>query len=330
MATGFLSRLFTRIFAGALVREAYAGVLGREPDSDGFAAHTARVRRTGRLAQVLQTLTGSDEAMAGRSMALSRVAEREPIEGLKALSLPVLTQAYWGILGRAPDDEGLAAYACKLQQTGDLASLLAEISRSDEAWSLALQARAQVIGTELHAALRGVDGLAGDAEKHLPPLLATQGLRGLVEFLAQGPEHWRQLLRRNPEVLVAAAYVSLLDRQPGPEELRSQAQRLAETADLVEFLSGIGRSEEHAARTLQWRTTPAEARAGTDATRWPKPEGIVVAAFESLLGHAPEPEALARYSTQLRKTGNVAGFLAELSDSIEHRRWVVLRRVRQP
>jgi hypothetical protein len=270
MANGFLSRLFSRLFAGSLVREAYAGILGREPDASGFAAHTASVRHSGRLSPVLRTIAQSDEAT--RAM-LARMAERAPVEGLKAFRLPLLTQAYWGILGRAPDDEGLAAHAASLQSAGDLAALLREIAHSDEAWSQTLQARAQAIAGELRAALHGTDEPATDTDEE-PPTLRT-------------------------------------------------------TRALVEFLRAAARPGHDAVRTPQSQAGPHGTGPGVDAAQLPDPEGLVIAAFLGLLGQSPGPQALSRYAAQLRSTGDIAGFLAELGESVEHRRRVALRRIGQ-
>jgi hypothetical protein len=276
MVTGFLSRLFSRFFAGSLVREAYAGILGREPDAIGLAAHTALVRRSGCLSPVLRTMAQSDEATGGQAAALARLAEHDPAECLKALGLPVLTQAYWGILGRAPDDEGLAAYAASLQKTGDLAALLREIAHSDEAWSQALQARAKAIAGELRAALHSDAEPATDTGEQLPPLRTTRDLR-----------------------------------------------------DLVQFLSAAGRPGNGAVHAPQSQARLPGAGPGIYAAQLPDPEGLVIAAFQGLLGRGPGPEALSHYAAQLRSTGDVVGFLAELGESVEHRRRVVLRRISQ-
>lgn len=220
MAIGLLSRLFSRVFAGSLVRQAYAGILGREPDKAGLAAHAASVRRTGRLAPVLKTMVDSEEA-----------------------------------------------------------------------WQRAVR---------LHAE----DGAA------LTPT---------------GPADWHHVVWRDGPTFVAAAYTALLDREPDAAELQAQSQWLAEHDDVAAFLSGIGRSEEHTARVLERQGLPAGPVLPVTAGQGGDFEATVVAAFQGLLGRHPDPDALTAYTALLCETGDLASFLAELSDSVEHRKRLLLR-----
>jgi uncharacterized protein (DUF2267 family) len=117
MTTGDPMRDFIRQHELEVLREAYEGILGREPDPDGLAAHGATLRQTGRLASVLRDMVRSDEAW--RSMLAARATD-------------IVQAVFRALLGRDPEEEAQAAYAELLARTGDLEVFLTEVAHSQE------------------------------------------------------------------------------------------------------------------------------------------------------------------------------------------------------
>jgi hypothetical protein len=320
-------RLLVQRDPETLITGAFLGVLGRPPLDEEMSASKAILAEGGDIAAFIREIVSSE---VHRSNVLAHTAVNAPLDGLMAFGQPILAEAYRGILGRNPDDEGLAVHASSLQQTRDLAAVLGEISRSDEAWARALQERAAEIANELRAALLGVDDHPDASGEQAPSLRSTSDLRGLVESLAKGVGHWRHLARRDAEVLVEAAYTALLQREPDAEERQNQANWLAETGDMVTFLAEIGRSDEHSMRVTESQALKDESSQTGVAVQTPNHEALIVSAFQGLLGREPDAQALAAYSTYLGETGNVAAFLAELGGSVEHRKRVLLRTSARP
>jgi tRNA A-37 threonylcarbamoyl transferase component Bud32 len=113
----YVWRLFLRLHAADLVKTAYRGLLGREPDPEGLAAHSATLAATQELAAFLADVIRSDEFLQ---------------KSFTALAPDLVRAAYRGLLGREPDPEGLAAHIASLAKKQDLAVLLANFVRSGE------------------------------------------------------------------------------------------------------------------------------------------------------------------------------------------------------
>lgn len=242
---------------------------------------------------------------------------------VKAFRSQLVRDAYAGILDREPDATGLAAHAAGLGRSGKLAPVLAEMACSAEAWDHALKAHASDVVAALHAALRNGPADPRDLADWAEQLRDGGDLGGIAAEIAQGPAHWRELARRDGAVLIDAAFDALLDRQPDLDGLRTYTELLRDTGDLTALLADIVRSDEHRDRVLE-RSAPVDMPAYAPASvDYP---ALIAAAYQGLLGRDPDPEALAAYKKLLDETGDVMAFLAELDQSQEHRRRLLLRR----
>ncbi|MEP7302693.1 MAG: hypothetical protein ABI699_14330, partial [Caldimonas sp.] len=239
----------------------------------------------------------------------------------------LINAAYVALLGREADEGGLATYARLLQDSGDPVALLSSIGQSaehqervrealraagvdDEA---TLRAKAEAVVSQLHGALREGEPDAGELAGLVDHLEATADVGAVAASLAQGIEHWNKLIRDDPTALIKAAYVALLDRAPDPEGLQVYTRFLQDSKDFARLLAHIVRSPEHREHVL--------AEAGAVAA-----PALVAAAYRGLLGRAPDDAVLAGDVERLRTTGDVTGFIAELSQSNEHRKRLLLRR----
>jgi hypothetical protein len=156
----------------ALLRSAYAGILGREPDAEGLAAYSEALHRHGEAAPVLEEISLSDEAW---------------VRILRGRAASVVTAAYQGLLWRDPEPGEIELYAAPLAGSGDLASFLAELGQCEEHLA-GLRERGR--------------GLDPDRSSHPTDLLIDP--ESVVTATFQG------LLGRDPEPDAKAAYASLL------------------------------------------------------------------------------------------------------------------------
>lgn len=241
MAGGFVYRLFLRVFAKSAVKDAYAGVLNREPDAGGLAAYTARVRRAGQTTPMLESMV-----------------------------------------------------------------------QSDEAWRLMLKSRAATLAVQLHAALRD-DGSGAEEVAATEQHLAAGDVEGALHTIKAAYNGWHRLVKLHAGELADMVYKALLERRPDQLELASRMRALEQGGDLASLLFEVGSSEEHRAKLR---------------TRFPSfnYEELVTATYRGLLGRDPDPDAMIAYRALLNETGDVAGFIAEVGRSDEHRKRVLLRR----
>lgn len=171
MTTDDLPRDLLERHAELLVRAAYVGILGREPDAEGLASHVARLRRDGQMAAVLSDIAGSEEAWR---------------RGLAAHAPDIVGAAFRALLGREPEDEARAAYADLLSRTGEIETFLREVADSPEH------------GTRVMARLGPVH------EAHSAHEAAPVSHAAIVESVFRG------LLGRAPDAEALAAYTRLL------------------------------------------------------------------------------------------------------------------------
>lgn len=221
----------------------------------------------------------------------------------------LVTAAYLGILGRAPDDPGLRAHCAELgwrrSAGSSLAELLAAISHSPERWKRTLEQRA---GELVRAVFRGI--LKREPhEQELRPFSAqvsgSGDLSTVVANLAASQEHWAQLVEARSEELTLRFYRALFGRDPVAATLKSYAAQLKASKDLSGLVAAIGASEEFWHRQITHHA-----------------EDIVRASFRTLLGREPEDSALESYAEQLRQHRSLEQLLAAIGQSPEHRQLV--------
>jgi hypothetical protein len=172
MIARFFYRLFLRLFAKRIVKDAYLGVLSRPADEAGRRAYSWELTRRRDLAWLLSDLLASGEARsrfqltAPNEIVISafeavlrrtptkeeldtrtkRLSEGETIAALlRDLSAghagftisdeeaeELVRAAFRGLLQRDPEPTALAGYTRVLLDTGDLTQFLAEIGNSEE------------------------------------------------------------------------------------------------------------------------------------------------------------------------------------------------------
>lgn len=200
MSTDALPADLLEPLAERVIQSAYLGILGREPDPDGLAHHSARLRQEGQLATVLSDIAGSEEAWR-RSL-----AARGP---------DLVGAVFRALLGREPEEEARTAYAELLSRTGDVEALLLEIAQSREHESRVLARHGLAAGTAqtpsagamanhdatVDAVFRGLLGRAPDADAlaaYTRLLGETGDLAAFIAEVGRSAEHRRRVLLGRP------------------------------------------------------------------------------------------------------------------------------------
>src|SRR5213082_2480780 len=269
-----------------LVRDTYLGLLRREPDEDALSTYVEELRNTRDLPGLLATIDRSQEHW-----------ERL----LPARAEELVSAVYQGLLNRDLDEEAQRTYVTQLRESGDLATLLATIDRSQEHWERLLPARAEQLVSAVYQGLLNRE-LDEEAQRtYVTELRESGDLPGLLATIDRSQEHWAQLLPARAEQLVSAVYQGLLNRDLDEEARRTYVTQLRESGDLATLLATIDRSQEHWERLL-----PARA------------EQLVSAVYQGLLNRELDEEAQRTYVTQLRESGDLPGLLATIDRSQEH------------
>jgi len=277
-----------------LVRSVYDGLLDREPDDHALRVYSAQLRENKSIAKLLAAIARSQEH---RNRLFAGRAEE------------MIQAAYTGLLNREPDEEALRTYSKQLRESESLAVVLANIAHSREHWHNMLGQRADEL----------VRGACEALLERLPDEQAMRGYavhlrdtRDLPRFLstiAQSQEHWTMLLDLRAEELVRSAYHALLKTEPDAQALQLYCAQLRNSRSVPQLLATLADSPEH------WRATLASRAAE-----------LVDAAYQGLLARAPDEQALGHYSAQLAEHKDLAGLLANLSESQEH--WAQLLALR--
>jgi len=124
--------------APELVRAAFQGVLGREPEPKALASYAESLAAKSNLEGLLTELVHSNE-FRGKSLA--------------ALAPELVRAAFQGVLGREPEPKALASYAESLAAKSNLGELLTEMVHSEEFRGKSLTAPAAEL---VRAAFQGV------------------------------------------------------------------------------------------------------------------------------------------------------------------------------
>src|SRR5712672_114759 len=215
--------------ANDLVRALYRGLLQREPEADALQAYAARLIQTHDLVPLLSEIVRSDERW------------HKSLE----VRAPDLVQAlYRGLLQRDAEPEALEAYAAKLMQTHDLTPLLAGISRSDERWQRALEARAPELVSALYRGLLQRAPESKALDDCVAKLHATHDLTPLLASLARSDELWGQLFSARAPELVETIYKSLLERDPDASGFQYYTGVIVESNGVSKVLTRIITSPE--------------------------------------------------------------------------------------
>lgn len=102
--------------AEELIRDAYLGVLEREPEEEALRAYRYKIKEIG-VAGVIRKVSKSEEAWKNL---------------LADYSNRLVSEMYRSILKREPDTKGLENYSHKIRVSGSISSALASITNSEE------------------------------------------------------------------------------------------------------------------------------------------------------------------------------------------------------
>lgn len=182
---------------------------------------------------------------------------------VKKFSKRIINSIYLGILGREADSESLKSYQKTLAAKCNLAEIAGELASSEEGWDYRVRQNHQQVTTAVFHALLG---RAPDAEAKEAYRLHFESGGSLQAFIAEvgsSAEHKALLLGQQSQDisgedrkrvqyvdLIYQTYQALLGRDPEPEMVDSNLNRLMETGDCVGFIKDVGSSREHKVRLL--------------------------------------------------------------------------------
>ena len=109
-----------------LVKAAFNGILGRDPEAEALTAYSESLRAHRNLATLIDDLAKSEEHWSR----------------LRVIHAEALIRAtFLGLLKREPDPDALSVYGEQLRQNADLKALISVVADSAEHWELLLKQR---------------------------------------------------------------------------------------------------------------------------------------------------------------------------------------------
>jgi hypothetical protein len=121
---GWTKNLHSR--PASLVKAAFNGVLGRDPEAVALTAYSESLSAHCNLATLINDLAKSEEHW-------------RRLQAMHAEAL--IRAAFLGLLKREPDPDALAVYGQQLRQTADLKALISIVADSPEHWEVLLKQR---------------------------------------------------------------------------------------------------------------------------------------------------------------------------------------------
>lgn len=225
---------------------------------------------------------------------------------LRFYAAELVTAAYLGILGRAPDEEGLKAHGAELTRSRTLPAMLTAIAGSAEAWQRNLArhsadlARSLALGLLNSESDDAIATCAAELEQGKP-------LSEVLSTVVRSRQCWEGQLEYRSDELVQGLLSGLLGTAPAAGTLKTYSARLKATKNLADVAAAIAGSDAHWERLLQRREQLAH-NAGE----------LVQTVYRALLRREPEAPALQAYSSQLRETKRLADLLHVIGRSQEH------------
>jgi hypothetical protein len=216
-----------------LIREAYLGVLGREPEEEALGVYGASFKELG-TGGVIKELSNSTEAWENQ--------KRAHVEEL-------IREAYLGVLGREPEEEALGVYGASFKELGT-GGVIKELSNSTEAWENQKRAHVEELIREAYLGVLGREpeeealGVYGASFKEL-------GTGGVIKEMINSEEFFYTLNTRSAtwekvqEKLVYSVYLGLLDRAPDETGRDVYSKLLKQWEDLSIVISSIASGRGH-------------------------------------------------------------------------------------
>jgi hypothetical protein len=131
-------RIACRIFRREIIRDGFQGILGRDPEDEALRSYERSFAGLG-VKGVISDLTESAESWEKQKTAHARELIRE---------------AYDGVLGRNPDENGLKGYEGRFKEIG-IRGVIKNIFTSKEAWEKIQIINSDKLVTELYSGLFG-------------------------------------------------------------------------------------------------------------------------------------------------------------------------------
>jgi len=231
------NKLLIGLYSADLVDAAYHGLLGREPDPEGFAVYKEELASSRNLAGIMKELAHSEEF------------RQKSIVG----QAPEIVRAiYLALLGREPDEEGLASYTAQITDLDKIVSVFADIAHSEEFWQRLIAVHAQDL---VKAAFRGLlerEPEPEAAESYSGNLSSMGDLSAILADISKSDEFKGKALPLPfpSSELVRAIYHALLNREPDEKGLAAHCEHLDSVAGFEGVLSDIARSPEFTTRYI--------------------------------------------------------------------------------
>lgn len=178
MIARFFYRLFLRVFARRLIKDAYRAILARPADPPGLRAYTRGLRQRKDLGWLIADLLDSGEARG-------RLGLLPPNE--------LVTQAFVSVLRRAPTKEELEAHTARLIEGQSIGALLSDLSAGRSGSGRIAQDEAEELVRATFRALlhREPEATALAAYTHL--LVETGDVTAFVQEVGHSQEHIEKL-----------------------------------------------------------------------------------------------------------------------------------------
>ncbi len=198
---------------------------------------------------------------------------------------------YQGLLERAPDSEGLAAYSRSIRNARRLADILADFTDSEEFTRRIFRKSAPELVRAMFRGIlaRGVEDEALDLYRRL--LEAPENVAELTAMMVGSEEFRRKFLRTIAPELTRSIFTGLLGTAGSAQAIEACAERL-ESPDVTSVIEQITNSEEFRERAF--------------AALIPD---LLKAIYQGLLDRPPDLSGLREYTALLAQRRSLADVL---------------------
>ena len=217
----------------------------------------------------------------------------------KLFSRELAVSLYQGLLERAPDSEGLAAYSTSIRNARRLADILADFTDSEEFTRRIFRKSAPELVRAMFRGIldRGVEDEALGLYRRM--LEAPDNVAELTATMVGSEEFRRKFLRTIAPELTRSIFRGLLGTAGSAQAIEACAERL-ESPDVTSVIEQITNSEEFRERAF--------------AALIPD---LLKAIYQGLLDRPPDLSGSREYSALLAQRRNLADVLRRLVNSDE-------------
>lgn len=275
-----------KLYAERIVRDAYVGVLEREPDKIEIAEYSHAMKKGLGLAGLIADLAQSKEAIdtnfAKQSETMIAIAAQQ-------------------LIGRHTLPTEIQCEVSPLRRAADLATLLSKVAKSRQHVNKILADNA---GQLIHAILQATLARAPDAaelKQYARHLSDIESMQCMIADVVRSDEHWQKSVATHAIRIIQSAFISILGRQPDAGALATYSNALQSGVGITGLVSDLANSEEALERNFV------------------KQSGKIIAiAAQELIGRQALPGEIQGEFSSLRGTEDLAHFLRTLATSSEH------------